>query len=73
MPPLQWVAATTVGAVLAWSLGMLPSTLTEAGVHVEMTQAGTWAVLVPGAFILLSAIPVAQWTVLRRTVPRAGR
>ena len=73
VPPLQWVAATTVGAELAWSLGMLPSAFMEAGVHVDLTQAGTWAVLVPGAFILLSAIPVAQWTVLRRTVPRAGR
>lgn len=73
VPLLPWVTATAAGAALAWSLGMLPSTLMGVGVPVDVTQAATWALLAPGALMLLSAIPVAQWIVLRRTLPRAWR
>jgi len=67
LPARSWVTATAAGATVAWILGMLPSTL-----H-DLLPAGVLiALVVPGGLILLATIGVAQWTVLRRHVPRAG-
>ena len=66
----RWISATAVGAVLAYAIGLLPSTL-----------AGQWAelpgtVLVIAALLLgtalLASIGTAQWLVLRTVVPRSG-
>jgi hypothetical protein len=60
-PAHRWILATVAGAVVAWTLGMLPSTL---GIDVTI-----WWVLVLvalGGVALLASIPVAQWLALRR-------
>lgn len=56
-----WVAATAAGAGVAWTLGMLPSTL---GLDVGMPA--MWVLLGAGAVVLLASIPVGQALVLRR-------
>lgn len=59
-----WIGATATGAAIAWSLGMLPST-----VSLDLGSPLGIAAMAIGAVILLSCIPVAQWVVIRR---RAG-
>lgn len=56
-----WIAATAAGAALAWTLGMLPSTI-------GFDPASPFApvVFVGGAAALLACIPTAQWLVIRR-------
>ena len=66
----DWVRATAAGAAVAWSIGMLPSTLSRQLLELWpplMVGLG----LVAGA-LLLSTIGVAQWLVLRRHVDRSG-
>lgn len=67
VPRRLWVAATAVGAALAWSLGMLPSTLGGTGWD---TAVGV-ALVVAGGLVLLASIPVLQWIVLWRAGRRA--
>ena len=56
-----WVAATSGGAALAWSLGMLPSTI-----GVDLRNPVGIAALVAGGLVLLGSIPTAQWMALHR-------
>lgn len=67
----RWILATAAAAALAWSLGMLPSTL---GSRLEDVPP---ALLVPaaavGGVVLLLSIGVAQSFVLRGHVLRAWR
>jgi hypothetical protein len=56
----RWVIATSIGAAVAWSLGMLPSIL--GGLN---WTAGTVVAAAIGALILLSSLPLAQCVVLR--------
>ncbi|MBE0477239.1 MAG: hypothetical protein IBX62_09100 [Coriobacteriia bacterium] len=79
LPLPRWVVFTALGAFVAWSLGMLPSTLLAAGgngapaagaaepstVVQLLLAAGMGAALGP-------FLGVPQWLVLRRFVPRAG-
>jgi hypothetical protein len=60
-PAAAWVGATAVGAAIAWSIGMLPST-----VGFEPFSPAAAPVFVVGAVALLASIPVAQWLVIRR-------
>jgi hypothetical protein len=62
-----WPVSTSAGAAIAWSIGMLPSTLIDLGVAVWLAL----ALFVPLAPLLLMSIGVAQWTVLRHHLPRA--
>jgi hypothetical protein len=62
----RWVVATSVGAAVAWSLGMLPSTL--GGLN---WTPGTAVAVVAGGLILLASLPLAQYFVLRDHVRRA--
>jgi hypothetical protein len=62
----RWIAATSVGAAVAWSLGMLPSTL--GGLNWTV---GTVVLVGIGGLILLSSLPLAQYFVLRDHVRRA--
>ncbi|MEU4689935.1 hypothetical protein [Actinoplanes sp. NPDC023714] len=70
-PCRRWVVRTAAAAVLAYAAGLLPSTFSDVWTG--------WppAVLIPVAgllaLVLLNTIGVAQWTVLRGRVPRAGR
>lgn len=73
VPARPWITASAVGAALAWSLGMLPSTLADAGVPVDATHPAVWLLIGLGGLVLLASIPLAQWTVLRRVRPRAWR
>jgi hypothetical protein len=70
LPMRRWVWATAAGAVAAYAIGLLPSTL-----------AGRWAdppvaVLIAAASVLgtalLATIGTAQWLVLRTVVPRSA-
>jgi hypothetical protein len=64
-----WIVATATGAVLAYAIGLLPSTFAS--------SVGSWsvAVLVPGAVLLgialLASIGTAQWLVLRHHIADA--
>lgn len=73
-----WVLATAAGALLAWTLGMLPSTLLSAG-----AEAGGPATAEPNAVVIYAAaallgagagaiLGAPQWFVLRRHVCRAA-
>jgi hypothetical protein len=60
----SWVAATAGGAAVAWSIGMLPSTIV--GFDPGSPSVVPW--LLAGAVLLLVSIPALQWLVLRRVV-----
>jgi hypothetical protein len=61
-PRAAWLGATAGAAAVAWSLGMLPSTI---GLDIETPA--NWVLIGFGAVVLLASIPVAQWLVLRGT------
>ena len=63
----SWVAATAAGAAVAWSIGMLPSTIS--GFNPGSPSALPWILV--GAVLLLVSIPALQWLVLRRVIRRA--
>lgn len=79
LPWGYWIAATGGGAFVAWTFGMVPSTLMSLGA--EAAQA--FAPDMPDALQLLLAIPLGavagallafpQFLVLRRYLERAGR
>ncbi|WP_229275988.1 hypothetical protein [Agromyces kandeliae] len=70
----RWVAATAAAASAAWALGMLPSTLDDAGVGIDWARPATWVVIGFAGLVLLASIPLAQWPVLAASgVPRAWR
>jgi len=64
----RWVVATSIGAAVAWSLGMLPSIL--GGLN---WTTGTVVAAAIGVLILLSSLPLAQYVVLRDHVRRSAR
>ncbi|WP_157535191.1 hypothetical protein [Nocardia inohanensis] len=65
----DWIAATIAGAVLAWSIGLVPMLYGE--------RFGAWPVWVQvpavaaGALIMVFSIGTAQWMILRRFVDGA--
>ncbi|MGV9713896.1 hypothetical protein ACWDTI_24925 [Gordonia sp. NPDC003424] len=71
VPVGRWVGATAVAAAFAWSLGMLPSTLIDAGVDVDFGSPLVWVVIAVGATTLLLSIPTAQYRILRESQPAA--
>lgn len=68
--PAAWVAATAAGALVAWSMGVVPI-LTDgfAGWPVLLMA----PVVTVGGIVLLSSIGVAQWVVLRAHADGATR
>ena len=62
-----WVVATSVGAAVAWSIGMLPSTFDLRWTAETAVVAGV------GGLMLLTSLPLAQYFVLRGHVRRAAR
>ena len=63
LPMLGWIIVTAVGAVLAWTFGMIPGSFMaiEPG-----TPAGIGTLLAFG-IVAVAALPTAQWLILRRT------
>jgi hypothetical protein len=67
----RWTGATAFAAAGAWLLGMLAGTVHD--------QGSTWPALVtvlvavPVGTLMLTGIGLAQWTELRRHLPRASR
>ena len=55
----RWIIATSVGAAVAWSLGILPSTI---GLHPTLR---TVIMVGIGGLLLLTSLPLAQYFVLR--------
>ncbi|MDY6809750.1 MAG: hypothetical protein SW127_12135 [Actinomycetota bacterium] len=71
VPVLRWVAVTSAAASFAWMLGMLPSTLNDAGVLDDMSNPALWVAFGLGGVLLLLSIPTAQFLVLRDVMPHA--
>jgi hypothetical protein len=73
-----WVLATAVGAFVAWTLGMIPSTFMFAGADsggtasTQMSDLMIYALAAVMGFVLGSILGVPQWLVLRRHLPKAG-
>ena len=73
----SWIAATVIGALVAWTFGSIPTTMistnpdaagapaVELGTGMMLLMAGVMGVL------LGIVLALAQWVVLRRTVPNA--
>lgn len=73
LPVRSWTSVTTLGAVVAWAIGMAPSSLYDFGVlDLESAPAviSVPAIVIAGT-ILLASIPTVQWILLRRLIPRA--
>ena len=72
----SWVLATVIGAVVAWTLGLVPSTLAggagEGGAP-PVSAAVQYLLAALMGFVLGPVLGVPQWRVLRRFVPHAGR
>ena len=72
-----WILATLVGALVAWFLGSLPSTLMRMGAEEGAAPAAepeTWLVLLlAGGMGLVAGVVLAvpQWRVLKRAVDKA--
>jgi hypothetical protein len=65
----RWPVATSVAAALAWSIGLLPSSIP----NIPWSTPVTWlSAAVLGSALLLS-IPTAQYLLLRSAIPTAGR
>lgn len=66
----HWIVATSLGATVAWLAGLTP------GYTWSRFADASWLVLLAGGLVLggvlLFAIGVAQWLVLRHVLPRAG-
>jgi hypothetical protein len=73
-----WVLATAIGAFVAWTLGMIPSTFMFAGsdsggaASTHMSDLVIYALAAVMGFVLGAILGVPQWLVLRRHLPRAG-
>jgi hypothetical protein len=70
----RWIVATIIGAMVAWALGLVPSTLADLGGGAEPEMSATaqcllWALLGLGAGPVLG---LPQWRVLRSHVMGAG-
>jgi hypothetical protein len=56
LPPARWIAATAIGAAVAWALGMVPTIVT-----LQWTDPPVLAGVVGAAALALLAMPVLQW------------
>ena len=65
----RWPVVTSVAAALAWSIGLLPSSIP----HIPWSSLATWLIAVVLGSALLLSIPVAQYLLLRSAIPTAGR
>jgi hypothetical protein len=74
----EWMKATTLGAVIAWGLGMIPSTLialqetTIATPPAQISDVVKYSMAALMGLTLGLVLGVPQWLVLRRYVGHAG-
>ena len=64
----EWVVATSAAAGVAWSIGLIPSTV--GGLSLTL---GTVVLVALGGCLLLLSLPVSQYLVLRRHLRGAWR
>ena len=73
-----WVLATAIGAFVAWTLGMIPSTFMFAGADsggaapAQISDLVIYALAAMMGFVLGPILGVPQWLVLRHHLPKAG-
>src|SRR6266581_5361362 len=73
-----WVLATALGACVAWTLGMIPSTLLFTGPDTgtaasgEMSDLMIYTLAAAMGVALGTILGAAQWLALRRHLPKAG-
>jgi hypothetical protein len=73
-----WVLASAVGAFVAWTLGMIPSTLIDSGTDAgaalpaEMSDALMYALAAAMGAVLGPILGIPQWLALRRHIRRAA-
>jgi len=73
-----WVLATAIGAFIAWTLGMIPSTFMFASADsggaapAQMSDLMIYALAAVMGLVLGSILGVPQWVVLRHHLPKAG-
>jgi hypothetical protein len=79
VPAGAWIAATVAGALVAWTLGMLPMTFLDLGSMGEAAggtvEPATWLQLVLAAgmgIVLGPVLAIFQWRVLRRHLAGAA-
>jgi hypothetical protein len=80
LPRRSWVTATALGALIAWLLGMIPSTVmslaaSDAASAAPAAEPPQWLVYVLAAgmgFLLGPVLATPQWLVLKRCIRRAG-
>ena len=73
-----WVLATAIGAFVAWTLGMIPSTFMFAGADsggaapAQISDLMIYTLAAVMGFVLGPILGVPQWLVLRHHLPKAG-
>jgi hypothetical protein len=73
-----WTLVTALGACVAWTLGMIPSTLMSIGsdtggaASAQMSDLVIYALAAAMGILLGTILGVPQWLVLRRHLPTAG-
>jgi hypothetical protein len=64
-----WPVATSVAAVVAWSIGLIPGSMHRMG----WSSWSSWLLAAVLVLVLLASIPTAQFMLLRTALPTAGR
>jgi hypothetical protein len=64
-----WPVATSVAAMVAWSIGLIPSSLQK----LSWSSGTAWVLAAVLVLVLLTSIPTAQFMLLRTALPTAGR
>jgi hypothetical protein len=64
-----WPVATSVAAVVAWSIGLIPGSLAR----ISWSSWVAWLLAGVLLLVFLASIPTAQFILLRTAVPTAGR
>lgn len=71
VPRAGWSLITMAGALVAWSLGMLPATLHALGAPLDLSSRRVVVATVASAVLLVLVVPLAQWLLLRRMLAGA--
>jgi hypothetical protein len=64
-----WPVTTSVAAMVAWSIGLVPSSLQK----LSWSSGTAWVLAAVLVLVLLTSIPAAQFMLLRTALPTAGR
>jgi len=64
-----WPVATSVAAVVAWSIGLIPGSMQK----ISLSSWTAWLLAAVLVLLLLASIPTAQFMLLRTALPTAAR